>query len=228
MSNTGGSAAAPGGVEDIFASSKVVATVFEEILQAVHEGTLQPGDRVNDGEIATRLGVSRTPVREALQRLRDIGIIEASASRFTRIAVVSPQQTADAMVVFVALFGAVVTETIPVVSSEVVAAMQLDHERFLEHLAVPDAQALATANADFFAHLPRISANPTLRRGITSVVHQIRLGGRHLPAFIDIRALAQAQALLVAAARDNDLAAARGAMRMLGLIEVPLEEPDPV
>ncbi len=228
MSTTGGSSSAPGGAEDIFASSKVVATVFEEILQAVHDGSLQPGDRVNDGEIAARLGVSRTPVREALQRLRDIGIIEASANRFTRIAVVNPKQTADAMVVFVALFGAVVAETISIVPPEVVAAMQADHERFLEHLAVPDAQALATANADFFAHLPLLSENPALRRGINSVVHQIRLGGRHLPAYIDIRALAQSQALLIAAARDHDLAAAQGAMRMLGLIEVPLVDPDEV
>ena len=203
MSNIGGSA------DVTFASSKVVTTVYDDILGAVHDGTLQPGDRVSDAEIAQRLGVSRTPVREALQRLRDIGIIEASASRFTRIAVVSPQQTADAMVVWVALFGAVVVETIGLVTSEVVAAMQVDHERFLQHLAVPDPQKLATANGDFFAHLPRLSANPALQRGINSVVHQIQLGGQHLPAYIDIRALAQAQALLIAASRDHDLVAAR-------------------
>jgi DNA-binding GntR family transcriptional regulator len=226
MSNTGGSTTTPGGADDTFASSKVVTTVFEDILGAVHDGTLQPGDRVSDGDIAQRLGVSRTPVREALQRLRDIGIIEASASRFTRIAVVSPQQTADAMVVFVALYGALVRETVPLVTPDVVAAMQVDHEHFLEHLAVPDAGKLATANADFFAHLPRLSANPALQRGITSVVHQIRLGGQHLPAYIDIRALAQAQGLLIAASRDHDLAAAQQAMRMLGLIEVPLVDPD--
>lgn len=39
------------------------------ILEAIEAGTYQPGDRLVESELAERLGVSRTPVREALQRL---------------------------------------------------------------------------------------------------------------------------------------------------------------
>ena len=39
------------------------------ILEAIDAGTYQPGDRLVESELAERLGVSRTPVREALQRL---------------------------------------------------------------------------------------------------------------------------------------------------------------
>ncbi len=207
---------------DSFATSRVVNTVFDAILNAVHDGRLQPGERISDSELAQQLGVSRTPVREALQRLREIGIIEASASRFTRIAMVTPRQTADAMVVWLALYGAVIAETVPLVTPDVVTAMQTDHDRFLRHLAEPDAQKLAEANADFFNHLVKLSRNPALQKGVTSVVHQIRLGSLHLPNFIDLKALAESQALLVAAVRDHDRAAAQGSMRMLALIEVPL------
>ncbi|TAL46104.1 MAG: GntR family transcriptional regulator, partial [Salinibacterium sp.] len=52
--------------------------VFEQILAAVHAGALLPGQRISDAALAEQFGVSRTPVREALQRLREIGIIEAS------------------------------------------------------------------------------------------------------------------------------------------------------
>lgn len=208
--------------EEFFTGSRVVNTVFDAILAAVHEGRLQPGERISDSELAQQLGVSRTPVREALQRLREIGIIEASASRFTRIAVVSPQQTADAMVVWLALYGAVVTEVVPLVTPDVVAAMQKDHDRFMVHLRALDAQKIAEANADFFNHLVELSRNPALKRGITSVVHQVRLGSLHLPTYIDLHALSESQELLIAAVRDHDRAAARGALRMLSLIEVPL------
>ena len=39
------------------------------ILSAIEDGTYRPGDRLVESELAERLGVSRTPVREALQRL---------------------------------------------------------------------------------------------------------------------------------------------------------------
>lgn len=211
-------------VPESLASSPVVNSVFDAILSAVHDGTLQPGERISDSQLAEQLGVSRTPVREALLRLREIGIVETSASRFTRVAMVSPQQTADAMVVWVALYNALVLEVVPQTTPETITAMREDHERFTQALTELDTQAIARANADFFNHLVLLSRNPVLQKGITAVVHQIRLGSLHLPKYIDLRALAQSQELLIAAARDHDRAAAQGAIRMLGLIEVPLEE----
>jgi DNA-binding GntR family transcriptional regulator len=227
-----------------FATSPVVNSVFDRVLSAVHEGRLLPGQRISDSQLAEQLGVSRTPVREALQRLREIGIIEASASRFTRVAIVSPKQTADAMVVWVALYSALVHEVIPLATPELVARMRADHALFLEHVSwaldpqrmaeVRDnpelareqvhelaPQKIAMANAKFFNHLVGLSQNPSLVRGINSVVHLIQLGSLYLPDYLDFRALSESHQLLIAASRDHDRAAAQGALRMLGLISVP-------
>ena len=43
---------------------------YSMILDAIDVGTYRPGDRLVESELAERFGVSRTPVREALQRLR--------------------------------------------------------------------------------------------------------------------------------------------------------------
>ncbi|MEO8095046.1 MAG: GntR family transcriptional regulator [Pseudolysinimonas sp.] len=203
------------------ATSPVVTSVFEQILAAVHTGALLPGQRISDAALAERLGVSRTPVREALLRLREIGIVEASPSRFTRVADVTPVQTAQAFVVWHALYGALIDEVVPGASAELVPALELNHEEFLRGIDALDAQAIATANFLFFQRMHGESRNPALQRAITSVVHIVRLGSLHLPDYIDLAVLGKAQALLIEAVRGRDIDAAHIAMAILKRIDIP-------
>ena len=64
--------------------------VAERIANAIIDGSLPAGSRVRDQDLAEQLGVSRMPVREALQRLQRIGLIETAASRYTRVTNVTP------------------------------------------------------------------------------------------------------------------------------------------
>lgn len=50
--------------------------VYEGIKDELHDYRLVPGDRLSEAEVAHRLGVSRTPVREALFRLRNEGFLD--------------------------------------------------------------------------------------------------------------------------------------------------------
>ncbi|MFT4158122.1 MAG: GntR family transcriptional regulator [Microbacterium sp.] len=65
--------------------------IFAIIGHAIVEGTLVPGEKVNDKELAAALGISRTPVREALLRLAWVGLIETVPSRYTRVTEVSAE-----------------------------------------------------------------------------------------------------------------------------------------
>src|SRR5436305_13939589 len=67
------------------------------------DGTLQPGETLRDQEIAQSLGVSRTPVREALRRLEDEGFIETALNRWTRVAPIDVAKTAETYAVIEAL-----------------------------------------------------------------------------------------------------------------------------
>ncbi|MBD8704914.1 GntR family transcriptional regulator [Frigoribacterium sp. CFBP 13712] len=60
--------------------------VFEKLLASIVDGTLEPGERLNDDELTKWLGVSRTPVREAIAQLQTYGLVEIEANRFTRVA----------------------------------------------------------------------------------------------------------------------------------------------
>ena len=53
--------------------------VYAELKAQMHDFRLVPGDRFSEAEIGTRLGVSRTPVREALFRLRNEGLLDVES-----------------------------------------------------------------------------------------------------------------------------------------------------
>ncbi|MBO3662380.1 GntR family transcriptional regulator [Microbacterium stercoris] len=72
-------------------ATRLSDVVAERIADAIMDGTIPAGSRVRDHELAQQLGVSRMPVREALQRLQRVGLIETAASRYTRVTEVTPE-----------------------------------------------------------------------------------------------------------------------------------------
>lgn len=65
--------------------------VFQRIGERIVGGALAPGTRIRDAELANELAVSRTPVREALQRLERIGLVTMYPSRYTEVTALTPQ-----------------------------------------------------------------------------------------------------------------------------------------
>jgi len=63
--------------------------VTNSIRAAIIDGTLEPGERLHDESLIEWLGVSRTPIREALASLANEGLIEMAANRYTRVASLS-------------------------------------------------------------------------------------------------------------------------------------------
>ncbi len=61
-------------------------TAYERMRQAIQSGEYGPGDRILEVEIARKFGVSRTPVREALRRLEDEGILVHESRRGMTVA----------------------------------------------------------------------------------------------------------------------------------------------
>ena len=65
-------------------SGSLAGSVYSAVRNDLYDFRLAPGQRFSENEIAARLGVSRTPVREALYRLRDEGYVDvASKSGWT-------------------------------------------------------------------------------------------------------------------------------------------------
>lgn len=72
------------------------AAIADRLRQRLLQGEWAAGADINEAEIASQLGVSRTPVREALKLLCHEGLLSAQARRGMRVAVLSDAQIAEA------------------------------------------------------------------------------------------------------------------------------------
>jgi DNA-binding GntR family transcriptional regulator len=70
---------------------RVTDWVYEEVRQAVIELKLKPGEALREATIAEQLGVSKTPVREALARLEQEGLVETTSFKGAVVSGYSPE-----------------------------------------------------------------------------------------------------------------------------------------
>ncbi|MFE5408182.1 GntR family transcriptional regulator [Microbacterium sp. NPDC056569] len=146
--------------------------VYARLGEAILDGRLAPGERLRDQELAEWLGVSRTPVREALQRLERAGLVEVSPHRYTRVS--HPNQQNDTVELVAFNMGLAVR-----MASARADADALEHalERLDEVIAASRAdepEALAVASHSFFSVVTRASGNFALLQFVREYEFAIR------------------------------------------------------
>jgi DNA-binding GntR family transcriptional regulator len=88
------------GPEPVDARNDRVTQTYQRLRELIIWGQLAPGTRIGETDVAARLGVSRTPVRAALQRLQQEGYIVAPANGIQSRLSVAPLTQADARELF--------------------------------------------------------------------------------------------------------------------------------
>lgn len=72
----------------------LVSLVFDELERAIMDGTLKPGDPINEKALSDKNGLSRAPIREACRRLEQAGLVEIIPNRGAFVSKIS-QRTAE-------------------------------------------------------------------------------------------------------------------------------------
>lgn len=83
----------------------VKTEVADSIRDMIIQDVLPPGRRISERALAERLGVSRTPVREALKILIREGLLESRTNRRTFVAAPQPAEISDTLLVLAAVEG---------------------------------------------------------------------------------------------------------------------------
>jgi DNA-binding GntR family transcriptional regulator len=98
--------------------------IYALLRDAIVSAELAPGRQLSENELASLLGVSRTPIREALQRLRDDRLVEIVPQLGTFVTRISTAAVADAQFVREALECAAIREAAPRVRDQDLAGLE--------------------------------------------------------------------------------------------------------
>lgn len=131
--------------------------VYARLGEAILDGRLAPGERLRDHELAEWLGVSRTPVREALQRLERAGLVEVSPHRYTRVS--QPNQQTDTIELVAYNMGIAVRMACGHADAEAFGDALERLDDVITASRADDAIALADASHAFFSVVTRASGN---------------------------------------------------------------------
>jgi DNA-binding GntR family transcriptional regulator len=120
--------------------------VFARLRAAIVDGTLAPGEQLRDHDLAGWLGVSRTPVREALLRLQQGGLVVAAPNRSTVVSPLDVRATRDAHAVVAAMHGLAVREAVTQLTADDLDRMRAANDRFAAALRAGDVEAALEAD----------------------------------------------------------------------------------
>lgn len=137
--------------------------IYERLRDEIVSGALPPNEPLNDTDLQARFGVSRTPIREALQRLVALGLVEVEQQRFTRVAAIDMGKQRERAVAAKALICEAAFLAATVISDEQLAQLRGIAAKLL---AIPRAhlaghRALA-AWCELYANVTTISGNATI------------------------------------------------------------------
>jgi DNA-binding GntR family transcriptional regulator len=119
---------------------------YRMLRDAIVNGELAPGAVIRDGELAEQVGLSRTPVREALARLADEGLVETRPHAWTRVAPLSLREVRDALVVVRAMHELAVRLAVPVMTEKHHEVMRAANRRFADAIEGGDVEGAVDAD----------------------------------------------------------------------------------
>lgn len=133
--------------------------VYDSIRNAIVDGTFAPGERLKDPELESWLGVSRTPIREALLRLERAGLVVTTPGRATIVAPLDAQSTRNAQQVVAAMHELATRLAVPALTDTHLAAMAAANARFAAALEGDDVDVALAADDDFHAVMLKVCGN---------------------------------------------------------------------
>ena len=155
--------ASPRGSEKKRQPRSLGASAYDTIKRQILDNTLDPGVQILEGDLSKRLGMSRTPIREALIRLQSEGLVEVSPRHGMRVLPVSPVDMEQIYQILTALESTAaeaLAQRDP--SAKDLAPMVAACDAMEAALEADDLKGWAAADEAFHGDLLNLCGNPRL------------------------------------------------------------------
>lgn len=151
--------------------------VMEAVRSALDAGVMRPGVKYSVYQLANTLGVSRTPVRDALLRLEEVGLIRLEARQGFRILLPDPREVADIFAIRLALELPAVNRAATVCDAALAARLEHRMEVLANAASAGDERSFARHDQLLHDHIMEAGGNARARAIVRSLRESIRLLG---------------------------------------------------
>ncbi|HSI57110.1 MAG TPA: FCD domain-containing protein [Ideonella sp.] len=152
--------------------------VREDVLGLILQGALAPGQRINEPDVASRLGVSRVPVREALRQLESSGLVVARKNAGVFVRQLGPKEVADLYQLRCALdgfAGRCAAGLAPAARKALVKTLAVEIDVMARTARTHDVQGYYSANLRFHWQIVEAPGNHKLTETYRGIVQQLHI-----------------------------------------------------
>jgi DNA-binding GntR family transcriptional regulator len=184
--------------------------IYEAVKQMIGMEPLAPGARIDEGAIAAQLGVSRTPLREAIARLASEGLVEQRPYRGNFIRNFSPKEIDDLYETRMVLEGLAARRAVIHASDDELDELAVILDDVRNALEAHDLEAYAAADQRFHLSIARLSRNSSLVDALERLraqVQLVRMAANRDPELVARTARERPRILAALRERDPDAAA---------------------
>ncbi len=147
--------------------------VFHTLREAILKGELKPGERLMELQLASKLGVSRTPIREAIRMLEQEGLAVTIPRRGAEVAKMTEKDMQDVLQI-----RDVLDELAASIACEQITPEELDDLRctmreFEEYTKTGDLKRIAEADVRFHDIIYKATRNPKLENMLSNLREQM-------------------------------------------------------
>ena len=147
--------------------------VFNTLRQAILKGELKPGERLMEIALAERLGVSRTPIREAMRKLELEGLVVMIPRRGAQVANITEKDLNDVLEVRIALENMAIEKACQNMTEDAMSKLWMAAKTFVRTTAEGDLVKMAEADVAFHEIIYQASDNRRLIQVLNNLREQI-------------------------------------------------------
>ena len=182
---------------------------FHQIQEWIIDGTLLPGERINDIELAKAIGVSRTPIREALQMLGFQGFVSMKPGVATTVNPIDIKNLNQILLPLAALEALAAEIAASVATREDTQLLQDYNQQFAQAITEKDFFKALKMDEIFHAKIVQMCNNSHISDITTSLQAHVRRYFFHNAIFLTAESVTEHEKIIEALAKHDSATASR-------------------
>lgn len=185
--------------------------ILENIRDAIVSGRLKGGSRVSEPELATRYGISRTPIREAFRQLESEGYLTVIPRRGAVVSEYSPKDVEEFYAIKSVMEGYAARQACERLSEKELGRLQTINNKLSELARVKDIKHFFKVHSDFHELFIKAADNEKLHEliaGLVTKFQRLRFTSLSLPGRMEVSVQEHEKIIDAFRKKDADLAEA--------------------